>query len=211
MRLIWLQPTSIVALLVALVAIAAPASGSSTCSGGRTLVLGASVRVYSSTTPHPAGTFAQTSVYACTFARGRPLLLGTTAGQRHVEDFVVAGDSVAFAATSMGVDTLSSSVEVLDAADDRLLRDLAAAGPSRRPESFTTVAAIVVRAAGQVGWIATVSAIGQRRARYEVHRAGSSGAALLDSGARIDPRSLRLRGERISWRDGAGTRSATLS
>jgi hypothetical protein len=45
----------------------------------------------------------------------------------------------------------------------------------------------------------------------EVNRADAHGRALLDSGARIDVRSLRLRGSTVSWRHGAVTRSATLS
>jgi len=44
----------------------------------------------------------------------------------------------------------------------------------------------------------------------EVHKLDGGGSRLLDSGTGIDPRSLRLHGSALTWRDAKQTRSATL-
>jgi hypothetical protein len=55
-----------------------------------------------------------------------------------------------------------------------------------------------------------MSLVGRASAQLEVQRADRQGHSVLDSGRSIQARSLRLRGSTLTWRDGSGTRSATL-
>jgi hypothetical protein len=122
----------------------------------------------------------------------------------------VAGSFAAYALTSFGVDTVTTVVVVRNLSSGKRLRDVAAT-TKVLPESFQTVDGIVVKADGAVAWISSVSSVfSHGSATVEVHRADSRGATLLDSGRAIDPRSLRLSGATLSWRDGSSARKATL-
>jgi hypothetical protein len=152
-----------------------------------------------------------TNVYGCLLRGGRPIALASSAARRsRVGPVVLAGDVVAYASTLMAVDTASSSVRVLDLERRRRLRELPATSGPRRPESFTSVTALVVTRVGAVAWIGQDSRIGGRPT-FEVHRADRSGVAELDSGAAIGPASLRLSGHTVSWRDHGRTLSARLA
>jgi hypothetical protein len=152
-----------------------------------------------------------TSVYGCLLRGGRPVALSSGVLTRgRVGPVKLAGGAVAYASTVMGVDTASSAVRVLNLRDRRLVHDLPATSGPRRPESFTSVTALVVTRAGAVAWIGQSSGIG-RRPTFEVHRADRSGTALLDSGAAIEPASLRRSGHLVSWRDRGRSSSARLN
>jgi len=82
--------------------------------------------------------------------------------------------------------------------------------PERRAESFITVTSIAVSDTGTLAWIGRRSAIGVPQPTYEVHALNAARRRLLASSATVAAKSLRLHGDTISWRDGGGTRSATL-
>jgi hypothetical protein len=68
------------------------------------------------------------------------------------------------------------------------------------------VRALVLRPNGAVAWIGEdVPA-----AIFEVHALGAAGDRVLDSGRGIDPASLRLAGDLLSWTSGGAARTATL-
>jgi hypothetical protein len=68
------------------------------------------------------------------------------------------------------------------------------------------VRALVLRRTGSVAWIAQDLVTGA----FEVHAVGGHSKRLLDQGPAIDPASLSLRGLRVTWRNGATLRAATL-
>jgi hypothetical protein len=69
------------------------------------------------------------------------------------------------------------------------------------------VRALVLRANGAVAWIGE----DLTATSYEVRAVEAGGAdRLLDSGTAVDPTSLRLAGDRLSWVSGGAARTATL-
>jgi hypothetical protein len=122
----------------------------------------------------------------------------------------LAGAVTAYGYTRFGVDTVTTEVVVRRLTDGATLEELPASGVVG-PESFQSVESIVVKVDGAVAWIGSdTSIISHRGPRIEVRAASGSSNSLLDSGPRIDPRSLRLHASTLSWRDGAVTRHATL-
>jgi hypothetical protein len=78
-------------------------------------------------------------------------------------------------------------------------------------EFFESIVAVVVTPGGAVGWIAQGgSVIHAGHGVVEVSKADARGRALLDSGAGIDGRSLRLLGSTVSWRHGGRVETARL-
>jgi hypothetical protein len=152
-------------------------------------------------------------VYGCAFGHRRTYLLGASARsirEDRVSTIAVAKTVAGYATTRFGVDTVSSAVVVRDLRSGRQLRALPAS-TSIRVESFQVVESLVVKSDGAVAWISEVSSIiGRGSAQLEVQRADAGGHAVLESGRSIRTRSLRLRGSTLTWRDGSGTRSATL-
>jgi hypothetical protein len=182
--------------------------GSAPCrpAGARTLAADRTARVLS----------MHHSVYGCVDATGKLLNLGGAsicnlpAGR--VAPVSLAGDVVAYGLEKCGVDTGSSTVVVRNLATGRRLADLPAFAHPLGPESFVSVAALVLRRDGAVGWIAGgQSIVTHGPASYEVHRFESGKSSLLDSGTAIAPSSLRRAGSRMTWRDGGVTHSAALS
>jgi hypothetical protein len=96
--------------------------------------------------------------------------------------------------------------------DGRQLQAYDAVSSKLGPESYRSVAAVVVKSDGAVAWIGVGSSIISHRGVTEVHAAapGAAVARLLDRGSRINSRSLRLRGSQLTWSDGGRTRSASL-
>ena len=203
--------TAIVAAAAAALSSAVPAS--SAPAGGcypahaRQLARSRSARVYEIGPVRP-GPLAGARVYACYLRRGRPVALGATAERMRVGPVRLAGAEVAYGATSMGVDTGFAQVVVLNLATGAR-RSAAAATPPTRPESFSSVTALVVTSAGSAAWIASRSGIGQT-GTYEVHRSDRAGAVLLDSGPAIAPSSLERRGSTVTWTNSGRVRSAPL-
>jgi hypothetical protein len=110
----------------------------------------------------------------------------------------------------MGVDTFKSAVLLVDLRTGNSVATAPGTTPEPRPESFITVTAMVVDAKGTLAWIGQRSAIGVPAPTHEVHALNAARDRLLASSATIAVKSLRLRGETISWREGGHTRSATL-
>jgi hypothetical protein len=110
----------------------------------------------------------------------------------------------------MGVDTLNSTVSLVNLGTGATIATAPGTTPERRPESFITVTAMVVDAKGTLAWIGERSAIGVSAPTYEVHALNADRDRLLANSATIAATSLRLRGETISWREGRHTRSASL-
>lgn len=153
------------------------------------------------------------TVYGCSSRTGRRTTLGQTsisAKDRTRLGLVrLAGSYAAFASSTFGVDSGGAEVSVVRLSDGRRVRTGQAVDQGL-VESVQSVPSLVVRSDGAVAWIGQVRSIIGRGEQLEVHRADRRGAALLDRGADIAPRSLRLRGRRLSWRDGSSTRTSTL-
>lgn len=170
---------------------------------GHTLAASRSARAYS----------LHGDVYGCATDGHHNYLLG--AGSRSIRErragpIAVAGADAAYGLTSFGVDTVMTEVVVRRLSDGRQLRALPATTKTL-PESFQTVDAVVVKSDGAVAWISSVSSvITHGAATVEVLRADSRGETVLDSAGSIDPRSLRLSGSNLTWRDASKTRAATL-
>jgi hypothetical protein len=187
---------------------AAPASGRGTppCGppGASTLAADAQARVYSSG-----------GVFGCTRGSSAPVALGgsTTSclGSVRIGPAALAGVTAAYAAERCGIDTGSTNIVVRRLSDGHQLANVAAGTPPG-PESYTTVTAIVLRGSGAVAWIAVSRSLGAKEDRTEVWRLVRGSRRRLDvsNAGSIAPRSLRLRGRRLTWRESARTRSATL-
>lgn len=153
-------------------------------------------------------------VYGCSLGGHRSFRLGNEARsirEGRVGPLAVAGRDVAYGLTRYGVDTLSATVIVERLSDGKQLHNSSATTKPLGPEFFQSIESIVVRSDGAVAWVANAgSIISGRPAEVEVTRADSRGQLLLDTGAGIDPRSLRLHNSTVIWRHGSATRSATL-
>jgi hypothetical protein len=147
---------------------------------------------------------------------GRRFLLGTTSTcvrSALVGPAAVANVLIAYGVETCGVDTGTATVEIRDLAHGgRVSRSAAAITRAAAPESYASVDSIALGRSGAVAWIATSSSIVRHDVDREVHAIGGSGGRdrLLDSGAGIAARSLRLHGSRLTWRHGTRTRSAGL-
>lgn len=168
-----------------------------------TLASSAQARVYS----------LNQTVFGCSVAQGRSFRLGhatRSIRESRVGPVAVAGDLAAYAVTRFGVDTVMADVVVRRLTDGALLRDRSATSRVG-PESFQSVGSVVLKADGAVAWIGSqTSIIGRGRGIIQVHAASGSSDAVLDSGAGIDPSSLRVNGSTLTWRHGGLTRHATL-
>ncbi len=169
---------------------------------GHTLAENRQARVYSS----------HGRVLGCIAGGRRTVVLGSAGfciGQDRIAPVVLSGELAAYGSERCGIDTGSTDVRVRRLSDGRRL---AAATASDAPgaESYTTVTSLVLKPSGSVAWIATASSLGTHRSLTQVRRLAAGKDVLLDSGARIDPRSLRLRRSNLTWRDGSSTRSARL-
>jgi hypothetical protein len=181
------------------------AAGASPCGPRRahTLAAGRLARVYS----------LGGSVLGCSAHGRRSYRLGSASrsiAEGRAGPAAVAGEDVAYGLTTYGVDTASTVVIVRDLRDGARLRSLPATTAPLRPESFQSVTAIAVKADGAVAWIGQAGSVISGKPTTEVHGADRRGPALLDAGAGIAPRSLRLRGSTLSWTDGGRTRRAAL-
>jgi hypothetical protein len=100
-------------------------------------------------------------------------------------------------------------VVVRDLRTGRPLRKVPTGTAPRAEEDFgigpTTM--IVVKSDGSVAWIVRPVAEGA----YQVHAADNTGSKLLASGQDIDPLSLVLTGNTLTWKQGGTTYSATLA
>ena len=148
---------------------------------------------------------------SCLRRDGRVRVLRRAAAFTRFGPVALRGTVAALAISGHGVDTSSASVAVIDLASGRTLRSASAASPATRPESFVSVAAIVLGPGAATAWVAETSGVGAPRAVDEIRRLDAHGDALLARSATITPGSLRLAAHgRLSWRDGARTHTAAL-
>lgn len=76
---------------------------------------------------------------------------------------------------------------------------------------YATTFDIVLTAKGSLGWIVSISGgTSGPPAQLEVRKIDRKGSVLLDSGADIGERSLKLTGSRMSWTRAGQTRTAIL-
>jgi hypothetical protein len=153
------------------------------------------------------------SAFGCAAGAGSPLRLGKTTNcisSDLVGPVVVAGDIAAYASERCGVDTGSTQVLVRNLrTGKRLSASPAVTVPG--PESFPSVDSLVARSDGAAAWIAEAKSLGNHQRNVELRRIDARGESLLDSGAAIGLRSLRLRGARLTWLHSGQPRTSTLS
>jgi hypothetical protein len=123
----------------------------------------------------------------------------------------VAGWLAAYGLERCGVDTGSTVVEVRRLTDGRRLAMRPATTGPPQVESYQSVTSLVLRSDGSVAWIATSKSVFASSGEIEVHSLAQGDFDLLDSGSGIAPKSLRLKGATLSWRDGGSVRTATLN
>jgi hypothetical protein len=184
---------------LAAVALVATASGAgaaaSSCvpSGINTLRASGAARTYSR-----AGV-----LYAC--LRSRATRLGSLRGSvpfpaRRVARYALSPRYAGVATLDMGVDTLASTVALIDLRSGRTLERAPATSPQRAAESFSTVTEMRVNGDGVLAWIGRRSAIGDLQPVYELHifAPHREGGVFADSTiALVD---LALNEKRLSYR-----------
>jgi hypothetical protein len=205
---------TIAALLVALAACGSSAGQRSSVSqhgptvacgpaSAHTVAAGRLARVYS----------VGATVYGCSNPAGKSYRLGQTKNcirTSLVGPVKVAGKLAAYGLESCGVDTGSTQVVVRRLSDGEQLLSDPAITSALLPESYQSVASLVLRGDGAVAWIAAAQSIVRHSKGVEVHKAAKATRGLLDYGPAIDPRSLTLRGSTLTWKHGQLTRSARL-
>jgi hypothetical protein len=155
------------------------------------------------------------ALYGCD--GGRTTKLGILENSRalggtHIALHVLDGRYAGIDLRANGIDTLGSTVRVVDLASGRTVASASATSPENRAESFISVASqLVIDAHGTLAWIGSRSAVGAFRPVFEVRTLGSGGERLLDSGPRIRPKTLALHGRVLTWSDDGRGREATLS
>jgi hypothetical protein len=153
------------------------------------------------------------AAYGCSSRTGRVTRLGSTGfcvGSQRIAPVTVIGELTAYGLETCGVDTGSSQIVVRRLSDARvLLTDPATTNPLG-PESYSSVSSLVMRPDGAVAWIGVGNSIIHHSHDVEVHKATPASQSMLDSGASIEPSSLRLNGARLTWRHGSATRTASL-
>ena len=182
-----------------------PAGTSPLCgpTSARTLAASHQARVYGS----------GAVVYGCAKSGRSSIRLGergSCIGAARIVPITVTDSLAAYGSETCGIDTGSTLVVVRRLTDGQQLHSSPAAAPVG-PESYETVTSLVLKGDGAVAWIATVMSIGNHRAAVEVWRSDRHGTTRLDSRADTRPRSLRLRGSTLRWRDGTQTHTAVLS
>jgi hypothetical protein len=173
-------------------------------SGAHTLVSGRQGRVY-----ERGG-----GVFGCAFGSGSGHRLGAVSRslvEPTVGPIAIAGTVVAYGSKTFGTDTATVMVDVRRLTSGRFLHARPALTQPVRPESFQTVSSVVVASDGAVAWIGSAES-GPSRNRMDVEalEIDASGERVLDSGAGVDPSSLRLNGSRLTWMDSGASRDAEL-
>lgn len=132
-------------------------------------------------------------------------------GVGHAGPAAIAGRLAAYALERCGVDTGSATVIVRRLSDGKEIRRQQAWTLTVGPESYVSVGSVVVNRSGSIAWIASESSIVSHGHGIEVAERTGNSVRRLDSCSGIAAGSLRLRGTRLTWRDGTATRSATLN
>ena len=184
----------VVLAVVALAPGARAAQASCPPSGARTLAVNGAAYLYTQSG----------SLYGCLGTRATRLGAAPAVrlpGAPRVALYALGPRYAGIALASMGVDTSSSVVAVVDLRSGRTVARAPATTPERRAESFISVTALLLDPHGTLAWIGARSAVGAFTPIFEVHTLTTAGANhLLASSAQIDPRSLTLAGETLHWR-----------
>jgi hypothetical protein len=189
--------------LVALAGAADAAPASCVPSGFRTLRASGAARMYSR-----AG-----ELYTCLGARRTPLgsLRGTaTFPARRVALYALSSRYAATDTLDNGVDTLASTVSLIDLRAGATISTAPATTPERAAESFVTATAIAVSATGTLAWIGERSAIGAAGPVYEVHARLLAGRDRLLQSAAVKPGALQLHGNTLRWTTAGRQHSTSL-
>lgn len=194
---------AVVVVPLALAATAGASGASCVPAAGKTLRSSGAARIYS----------VGSGLYGCLGARRTRLgpLRGTVPfPATRITLYTLSSGYAGTDRLQMGVDTLNSTVSLVNLHTGATVGTAPGTTPERRAESFITVTAMVVDAKGTLAWIGERSAIGVPAPTYEVHALNAARDRLLASSATIVATSLRLHGETFSWRQGGHVRSATL-
>ena len=191
---------------VALLTLATTAAASpSSCvpSGFNTLRASGAARVYS----------RASELYACLGTRRTRLgsLRGTGAfPARRVALYALSSRYAATDTIDNGVDTLASTVSLIDLESGATISTAPATTPERAAESFVTASAIAVSATGALAWIGERSAIGALAPVYEVHARLLAGSDRLLESTAVKPDALELHADTISWKTAGRTHTTSL-
>jgi hypothetical protein len=155
------------------------------------------------------------TVYGCLFRGANTYRLGSAGfctGSDRIGPIALSGAIAAYGIQRCGVDTGTGRAVARRLTDGAVLHTAAATSQIASAESYQSVASIVVKPDGAVGWIGQAhSIVGHGPVVIEVHRIDRRGRGELDHGPGIAARSLRLQGSRLSWLHSQRERSATLS
>lgn len=154
------------------------------------------------------------NVYGCARTGDQSFLLGTVGNsfsEGRVGPVALAGVDVAYGLTTYGVDTVSAQVVVKSLTNGAVVRQESSWTGPVAAEFFQMVDAIVVKKDGSVAWIATAgSIISSNATTTEVEKSDHASGTLLDKSKQIKQHSLRLRGSKLTWKDGSATQRSTL-
>lgn len=191
---------------------AAPAHRA-TCDSRGALVLAQNreVRVYSRNAERPVD-----GIYACLRRTGRTITIARP-GRRALRGFAVAhitlaGAIVAYTSSTHGVDTGSTSIEVLDVADGHVILTVpqAAGFVDACVIQFRRITDLLVTARGSIAWILEKGSDCKTTTLQLYSAQVSAAPALLDEGPTIASESLRLHEGAVSWEDNGRVVSARL-
>lgn len=171
--------------------------------------------------PH-ARVFQRSGVtYGCLYSSNRRVVLGgyenTVASKIQQYEIRLAGRYVAFGETALGKEYIGYFVRVFDLRRGKSV-SLSETGPATqraKDESFGNAfgigpaVSLRLRATGQVAWIARAR-YADARPQFEVRKREGRTRTRLASGDDVDPASLALRGNRLTWRQGGQQGTATL-
>jgi len=172
-----------------------------TMKGAKTIAANRHVRVFS------ARVRTWREVFGCRRSANRAYAIGDAGGECQnydlVDSAVVAGNLAALNVRTCSLYGSSSSVHLVNLRDGRGRYAAAPLSTTGTNASYDAIRGMVLTAAGRFAWIgvrvsrgAIVAAEVRRRGHGSAER-----AIVLERGAGIDPRSLRLRGSRVHWRN----------
>lgn len=215
-------------LLLALLAATPPASAAPSqrrtppkCAPrhSRLLVADAQVEVYIRPEGFgPRGGYQAEEVFGCTYGHRRAYALGpppsySSGGSAGVDKETLTGPIVAYEAFSEGMEDGYSRSEVVvrNLSNGHVLHEVpTGTSPTPKPGhvGIGSVVAFVVKRDGAVAWVLKV---GIRPVEYQVHAVDKHGSRVLAAGPEIDPSSLRLVDNTLSWTQGGQTFTGSLS
>jgi hypothetical protein len=177
-----------------------------TMNGAKTIAANRHVRVFR----------ARGEVFGCRRSANRAYEIGHGGQECQNNDLidsaVVAGNFVGLNVRTCSLDSSDSKVSLVNLRDGRGRFSSAPLSTPGSVAGYDAVRGMVLTAAGRFAWIGVRLSRGDIVAA-EVRRrlpGFSDRSAVLDSGAGIDPRSLRLRGSQVRWRDNGVARSAPI-